>query len=62
MVGSQAFQACILPAVAIPVFILLNRKAVVENHLPSNWLNIGMVGVIMFSLLTTYFAVVELFN
>lgn len=61
LVGSQAFQACILPAVAIPVFVLLNRKAVVENHLPGKWLNIGIVGVIMFSFLTTYFAVLELF-
>jgi Mn2+/Fe2+ NRAMP family transporter len=61
MVGSQAFQACILPAVAIPVFILMNRKAVVGKHVPGKWMNIGMVGVIMFSFLTTYFALIELF-
>ncbi|MBD3287621.1 hypothetical protein GF337_02355, partial [candidate division KSB1 bacterium] len=32
MVFSQAFQACILPAVAIPIFILINRRSVMNQH------------------------------
>lgn len=58
MVVSQAFQATILPAVAIPVFILLNKKALMsERQLPSQKWNLGLVAVILFSLVTTYFAI-----
>lgn len=60
MIFSQAFQACILPAVAIPVFILINRKSVMKEHLPSFAMNVGLVAVILFSFLTTYFAIAEL--
>ncbi len=59
MIFSQAFQACILPAVAIPIFILINKKDVMNDHLASSRLNIGIVAVILFSLLTTYFAISE---
>lgn len=58
MVLSQAFQAAILPAVAIPVFYLLNKEEVVgSNHLPSRKWNAGLLAVILFSLVTTYFAI-----
>ncbi len=58
MVISQAFQATILPAVAIPVFYLLNKSSLVEKeHLPSKLRNVGLVAVILFSLVTTYFAI-----
>lgn len=58
MVISQAFQATILPAVAIPVFYLLNKSTLVgREHLPSNSRNAGLVAVILFSLITTYFAI-----
>jgi manganese transport protein len=59
MVGSQAFQALILPAVAIPVFILINRKSVMDNYTAGTKMNIGLVGVILFSLLTSYLAIVD---
>jgi manganese transport protein len=62
MILSQAFQATILPAVAIPVFILLNNKKVLgEKYLPSKKWNAGLIAVIMFSLITTYFAVIGFF-
>ena len=62
MVVSQAFQATILPAVAIPVFILLNKKALMsERQLPSQKWNLGLVAVILFSLVTTYFAIIGFF-
>lgn len=61
MVFSQAFQACILPAVAIPVFILMNKKNVMKEHIAGKNMNVGLVAVILFSFLTTYFALVELF-
>ncbi|MDZ7718371.1 MAG: Nramp family divalent metal transporter [Balneolaceae bacterium] len=58
MVISQAFQATILPAVAIPAYYLLNKSSLIgTNHLPSNFRNAGLVCVILFSLVTTYFAI-----
>jgi len=59
MVVSQAFQACILPAVVIPIWILMNRKSVMGEHVAGKKMNIGIALVFLFSLLTTYFAVVE---
>lgn len=59
MVFSQAFQACILPAVAIPIFILINKKNVMKEHRAKIGLNIGIVAVILFSLLTSWFAILE---
>ena len=56
MIFSQAFQACILPAVAIPIFILINKKEVMHKYTSKNKLNIGLIAVILFSLLTSYFA------
>jgi Mn2+/Fe2+ NRAMP family transporter len=61
MVLSQAFQATILPAVAIPVFLLLNRKILMNTHMPSTTMNIGLVAVIIFSVITTYYAIVGFF-
>lgn len=61
MIFSQAFQACILPAVAIPVFLLLNKKRLMKKY-TANWkTNVGLTAVILFSLLTTWFAMAELF-
>ena len=59
MVFSQAFQACILPAVAIPIFILINKKNVMKEYRANIGLNIGIVAVILFSLLTSWFAILE---
>lgn len=59
MIFSQAFQACILPAVAIPIFVLINKKSLMQKHKASTKLNIGIVCVILFSLITSYFAIAE---
>jgi manganese transport protein len=61
MVFSMAFQACILPAVAIPIFILINRKNIMLDKKAGLKENIEIFAVILFSLLTTYFAIKELF-
>jgi manganese transport protein len=61
MVFSQAFQACILPAVAIPVFILINRSNFMQDKAAGRWMNIGLAAVVLFSLVTTWFALIELF-
>ena len=61
MVFSQAFQACILPAVAIPILILLNRKGLMGVHSATTKDNIWIAAVIAFSLFTTWYAIVELF-
>jgi Mn2+/Fe2+ NRAMP family transporter len=60
MVFSQAFQACILPAVAIPILLLLNRKGLMGDHSASLKDNIWIAAVIAFSLFTTYYAIAEL--
>lgn len=59
MVFSQAFQALILPAVAIPIFLLINKKDLMETHVAGIKMNIGLIAVILFSLMTAYFAIVE---
>lgn len=58
MVFSQLLQSLILPAVVIPAYYLMNKKAVMgPDHLPSLRFNIGLIAVILFSLVTSYFAV-----
>lgn len=61
MVFSQAFQAVILPAVAIPIVILINRSKLMGIHKATTKENIGIWAVILFSIITTYFAITELF-
>jgi len=61
MVFSMAFQALILPAVAIPILILVNRESLMKEHTASKFLNVGIWGVIVFSLITSYFAVADFF-
>jgi Mn2+/Fe2+ NRAMP family transporter len=61
MVFSMAFQAVILPAVAIPVFLMLNKKSIMQEHKASLRMNIGLIAVIAFSLITTYFAIIGYF-
>lgn len=61
MIFSQAFQAVILPAVAIPVLILINRKTLMGENKASLKENIGIWAVVLFSFMTAYFAIVELF-
>lgn len=60
MIFSQAFQAMILPAVAIPVlFLIINKKLMGENRATIS-LKIGLFAVIVFSLITAYFAIIDL--
>ena len=61
MVFSQAFQALILPAVAIPIFILINRKSLMKEYVAGTMMNISLVVIILYSLLTSYFAVADFF-
>lgn len=61
MVFSQAFQACILPAVTIPIMILINQTSIMGEHQATRRTNIGLWAVLAFSLVTTYFAVADLF-
>ncbi len=60
MVFSQAFQAVILPAVSIPVLLLINRTKLMGNHKANFRENAGIAAVVLFSFLTTWFAVTEL--
>src|SRR5690606_26176778 len=42
LVFSQAFQSLILPAVAIPIFILITQKHLMKEHLAGMKMNIGL--------------------
>jgi len=61
MVFSQIFQACILPAVAIPIFILINKSTLMKKHKATLAFNVGIIAVIIFSLITSWFAIEEFF-
>lgn len=61
MVFSQAFQALILPAVAIPIFILINRKPLMKEHVAGPMMNIFLAVIVFYSLLTSYFAIADFF-
>ena len=60
MVFSMAFQACILPAVAIPIMVLMNRNKLMGIHTAGITENTGLFAVILFSFMTTWFAITEL--
>jgi Mn2+/Fe2+ NRAMP family transporter len=60
MVFSQAFQACILPAVVIPVFFLINSESIMGKYRAGLKMNIGLAAVLIFGLVTTYLAIAEL--
>ncbi len=59
MIFSQAFQACILPAVAIPIFILINREKVMKSYKAGWGMNLAIMAVILFSLITSWLAIKE---
>lgn len=59
MVISQAFQACILPAVVIPIWIIINNKDVMGEHAAGKKTNFSVACVFIFSLVTTYFAIID---
>jgi Mn2+/Fe2+ NRAMP family transporter len=61
MIFSQAFQAVILPAVAVPVFLLLRDPKIMGIHKAGAKMQIALGAVIAFSLITTWFALVDLF-
>lgn len=62
MIFSQAFQACILPAVVIPIFFMINSKRIMGKYVASRIMNIALTAVLLFSMVTTYLAIAELFQ
>lgn len=62
MVFSQAFQALILPAVTVPIYILINKRSLMGGHTASPAMNVGIACVLLFGLMTSYFALVELLS
>jgi manganese transport protein len=57
---SQAFQAMLLPAVVIPIVMLINRKSFMKEHVAGPWTNVGLALTLIFSLVTAVFAVWDL--
>jgi len=62
MVFSQAFQALILPAVAIPILFLINRKSLMDQHIAGTKMNISLIAVVLFSFVTAWFAIIDFFH
>ena len=60
MIFSQAFQALILPAVTLPILILINKKSLMGENIATPSMNFGIVCVLLFGLMTSYFAIAEL--
>jgi len=60
MIFSQAFQACILPAVTIPVLLMINRKPLMQDHIAGAGMNAGLYAALLFGLVTTFFAISDL--
>ena len=61
MIFSMAFQACILPAVAIPIFLLINKRSLMQTYKANRIENTFIIAVIIFSLITTCFAILDFF-
>lgn len=59
MVIAMALMAFILPAVAVPIYYLLNKKELMreERYMATRSMNIGIIATVLFSLLTSWFAV-----
>lgn len=62
MIFSQAFQACILPAVVLPIFFIINSRRIMGKFVAKRLMNIGLTAVLLFSIVTTYLAIAELFS
>lgn len=61
LVFAQAFQALILPVIVIPILVLINRKVLMKDQTAGWKLNIGLGALVIFSLITSYFALVDFF-
>jgi Mn2+/Fe2+ NRAMP family transporter len=61
MIFSQAFQACILPAVVLPIFVMINSPRIMGKFRATPIMNVGLTAALLFSLLTTCLAIAELF-
>ena len=62
MIVSNAFQATILPIVALAIIVLINNKKLMGEHKAGKWLNIGMWATFVFAIITAYVAIVGIFE
>jgi manganese transport protein len=60
MIFSQAFQALILPAVVVPIILLINRDGLMLGRTASGRMNLGLAAALIFGLVTAYFGLSEL--
>ena len=54
MIASQAFQALLMPMVALGIILLINRTSLVGNEKPSLLMNLGCWATFLFSLVMAY--------
>lgn len=62
MIASQAFQALLMPMVALGIILLINRTSLVGDQKPSLLLNIGCWATFLFSLIMAYSGLVGLID
>ena len=60
MVGSQAFQAMILPVITLPIIYLLNRRDLMGQDKAGFWMNLGLWATFIFAMVTAYTGLVGL--
>lgn len=60
-INKEFYQALIIPAVTIPIFILINQKSLMKEYVAGKMMNISLIIIILYSLLTSYFAVADFF-
>jgi Mn2+/Fe2+ NRAMP family transporter len=54
MIASQAFNVVLLPATVLCIFYLGNKKSLMGEHRHSFLINMALVAIFMFSLITSY--------
>jgi len=57
MIGSQAFNAVILPITVACIFYLGNRKDLMGDHKNSLTANIILTAILLFSVFTSFIAI-----
>ncbi len=62
MIASQAFQATLMPFVALAILILLNNRKVMGKYKAGLWLNIGCVATFIFSVGMAFSGIIGLYE
>ncbi|WP_273566025.1 Nramp family divalent metal transporter [Maribacter halichondriae] len=59
---SQVFNVFVLPIVIVGILLLINNKKIMKGHKTSIWINIGLMGALLFACVISYNGVLALFD